>query len=35
LQVEQRGAAWYIDPVTKTRFSLGGAEQAYALMCSL
>lgn len=32
LQVEQRGAAWYIDPVTKTRFSLGGAEQAYALM---
>ncbi len=32
LQVEQRGEAWYIDPVTRTRISLGSAEQAYTLM---
>lgn len=32
LQVEQRGEAWYVDPVSKKRFSLGNADQAYALM---
>lgn len=32
LQVESRGEAWYIDPVTKQRFFLGRAEDAYALM---
>lgn len=32
LQVESHGEAWYVDPVTKQRFFLGRAEDAYALM---
>lgn len=32
LQVENRGEAWYVDPVTKQRFFLGRAEDAYTLM---
>ncbi len=32
LQVESRGEAWYVDPVSKHRFYLGHAEDAYALM---
>lgn len=32
LQVQSHGEAWYIDPVTKQRFYLGRAEDAYALM---
>ncbi|HRH22338.1 MAG TPA: hypothetical protein PLJ58_03990, partial [bacterium] len=32
LQVEGRGEAWYIDPVTGLRYYLAGAAEAYALM---
>lgn len=32
LQVQSHGEAWYVDPVTKQRFYLGRAEDAYALM---
>ncbi len=32
LQVEARGEAWYVDPVSGRRFFLGTAEDAYALM---
>ena len=32
LQVQSHGEAWYVDPVTKQRFFLGRAEDAYALM---
>lgn len=32
LQVESRGEAWYVDPVSKQRFFLGRADDAYTLM---
>lgn len=32
LQVEQHGEAWYIDPVSKQRFYLGTATDAFALL---
>lgn len=32
LQVEAHGEAWYVDPVSKQRYFLGHAEDAYALM---
>lgn len=32
LQVQSHGEAWYVDPVTKQRFYLGRAEDAYTLM---
>lgn len=32
LQVQSRGEAWYIDPLTKTRFSLGTAQDAFQLL---
>ncbi|MBP6945006.1 CAP domain-containing protein [Patescibacteria group bacterium] len=32
LQVEQRGEAWYIDPVSQQRFYLGTATDAFALL---
>lgn len=32
LQVQSRGEAWYVDPVSKQRFFLGNADDAYALM---
>lgn len=32
LQVQARGEAWYVDPVSGKRFFLGTAEDAYALM---
>jgi len=32
LQVERRGEAWYVDPVTGLRYYLAGAAEAYALM---
>ncbi|MBP9828280.1 C39 family peptidase [Patescibacteria group bacterium] len=32
LQVESRGEAWYINPDTKTRFSLGKPEDAWNIM---
>lgn len=34
LQVQSHGEAWYVDPVQHARFSLGRAEDAYALMRS-
>lgn len=35
LQVESRGEAWYVDPITKTRFSLGRPDDALTVMRSL
>lgn len=35
LQIESRGEAWYVDPITKTRFSLGRPDDALAIMRSL
>lgn len=32
LQVEQHGEAWYIDPISKQRFYLGTASDAFALL---
>ncbi len=32
LQVQSRGEAWYIDPVTRERYLLGSATDAYSLM---
>ena len=32
LQVERHGEAWYVDPVTRQRYYLGRAEDAYTLM---
>ncbi len=32
LQVEQHGEAWYIDPISKQRFYLGTAADAFALL---
>lgn len=32
LQVQSRGEAWYVDPITKQRYYLGRPEDAYALM---
>lgn len=34
LQVERRGEAWYVDPVSKQRFYLGTAADAFALLRS-
>lgn len=35
LQVEQNGEAWYVSPVTLTRYSLGRPDDAYDVMRSL
>lgn len=35
LQVESRGEAWYVDPLTRRRFSLGRPEDALTVMRSL
>ncbi len=32
LQVQSRGEAWYIDPITRERYFLGSATDAYSLM---
>lgn len=34
LQVESRGEAWYVDPVTKQRFYLGTSQDAFTLLRS-
>ena len=35
LDVEQNGEAWYVDPVTATRYSLGRPDDAYEVMRSV
>lgn len=35
LDVEQNGEAWYVDPVTTTRYSLGRPDDAYEVMRSV